>query len=316
MSAEQTAHTGQDRRDRSAALLLALLVTGLLLVLKAALAWMGGSLALWSDTGHSLADVIFLGSAWIAARIAQRPASDQMTWGYPRVGVLVGLLSAIGLVAMSALLLVESWLALLHPTPPVAWTMLVGGGAGLVANLAVGLRLQPHEAHTHQDLNLRSAWLHVLGDAATSLAVIVAALVMMWTRFWAADAIGAMLIAVVVAVSSLGIIRDAWAVLMEATPPDVHLGQVLAALQAMPGVASVHHVHVWTLTPGESALSAHVRLADAQTVADGQVLIRAMDRELAARFGIRHSTLQLEVSEEDEPGNHEHIVGQPADPSH
>ncbi len=296
---------------RPAALAAAVGVGAGLFALKVALAWWGGSLTLWSDAGHSLADVVFMGGAYMAARVASRPPSAIMTWGYPRAGVLVGLLSAVGLVALSVGLLAEAWLSWLHPTRPVVWTMIVGGGVGLVANLAVSHRVRPAEPHSHQDLNLRSAWLHLISDAATSLAVVVAGLVIWSTGFLRADALGAAAIALAMAASSVGIIRDGWAVLMEAAPAGLSLDAVAGSMAEIAGVESVHHVHLWTITPGEWALSAHVRLGSARTLQDGQAVVRAMDSELGRRYGIHHATLQIEVEDGagDDVASHEHQVG-------
>ncbi|MDA8199289.1 MAG: cation diffusion facilitator family transporter [Thermaerobacter sp.] len=296
--------------SRAAALASAVAVAVGLFALKVALAWFGGSLTLWSDAGHSLADMIFMGSAYMAARIAVRPPSPVMTWGYPRAGVLVGLLSALALVVLSLGLLTEAWLSWLHPARPVVWTMVVGGAVGLGANLAVGHRVRPHEPHGHQDLNLRSAWLHLVGDAATSLAVVVAGVAIWWTGFLRADAIGAAVIAVAMAGSSIGIVRDAWRVLMEAAPRDVSLDAVAAAMAATAGVESIHHVHLWAITPGEWALSAHVEVSTARTLRDGQAVIRTLDERLREGFGIHHATLQLEVAGDSDPRRHEHRVGQ------
>ena len=282
-----------------------------LFAVKVALAWFGGSLTLWSDAGHSLADIVFMGSAFMAARIAVRPPSPVMTWGYPRAGVLVGLLSALALVALSAGLLAEAWLSWLHPARPVVWTMVVGGAVGVGANLAVGHRVRPHGPHSRQDLNLRSAWLHLVGDAATSLAVILAGLAIWWTGFLRADAIGAAVIAVAMAASSAGIVRDAWRVLMEAAPRDLSLDAVAAAMAETNGVESIHHVHIWAITPGEWALSAHVEVSTARTLHDGLAVIRTLDERLREEFGIHHATLQIEIADDSDPRGHEHRVGLP-----
>jgi cobalt-zinc-cadmium efflux system protein len=297
-----------DPPGRPRALINALWVTVGLMVLKGALAWTGGSLALWSDAGHSLADVVFLASAAVAARVAERPPSAHMTFGYPRAGVLVGLLSAIGLVVLAIFLLADAVRSLADPTAPVLWTMVVGGGAGVVANVAVGLAVRPAGPRGQQDLNLRSAWVHLIGDAGASLAVVAAAGCIALWRFAAADAIGGAAIALVVAWTSVGIIRDAWTVLMEGVPADIRPDAVVSAMQAVPGVESVHHVHVWSITPGEAALSAHVRLDRAKTLADGQSVIRALARELETQFGIHDATLQMEVAGQDGGDTHEHVV--------
>lgn len=301
---------------RPSALLTALWVTVALLLLKSVLAWVGGSLALWSDAGHSLADVVFLASAAVAARVAERPPSAHMTFGYPRAGVLVGLLSAIGLVVLSAFLVADAVRSLSAPGAPVLWTMVVGGGSGVVANVAVGLGVRQTGPRGQQDLNLRSAWVHLIGDAGASLAVVAAAGCIALWHVTAADAVGAVAIALVVAWTSLGIVRDAWTVLMEAMPADLHLDAVVSAMAGAPGVESVHHVHVWSITPGEAALSAHVRLDPAKTLADGQSIIRALASELESRFGIHDATLQMEVAGLEETDHHEHVVRVASRPSH
>jgi cobalt-zinc-cadmium efflux system protein len=288
----------------TARLLVAAVAISGLAALKAILAITGSSLALWSDAGHSLADLITMAAAYVAARAAQRPATTSMTWGYPRAGVLVGFASGLGLWALVIWIGGDAVHALLYPTRPDVTVMLFGGGVSLIVNGVMAVLL----SHPGRDLNLRSAWLHVLGDAGGSLAVLLAALAIAWQGWGWADPVGALIIAGVVAWAAAGIVRDAWRILMEASPADVNPEAVVEAMEGCPGVESVHHLHVWSVVPGESALSAHLLVDPAASLQDGQAIAETVHRMLHRRFHIAHTTLQVETGLCDEPRHGGHAV--------
>lgn len=286
---------------RQRALMIAVAATVVLMVVKGLLGIAGQSLALLTDAGHTLGDVLFLAAAWFAARLSQRGASGGLTWGYPRAGVLVGLLSAIGLIVIAVAMVWASWQDFFHPHRPDVLAMLVGGGLGIAVNVILSVTL----THHHDDLNVRSAWIHVISDALASLAVVVAGvLIAIYDWLWT-DPLGAFVIGVVIVYSAIGIIRDAWAVLMEAAPKDLNLENIRTAIAETQGVQAVHHLHVWSLTPGQPALSAHVQLSVDCSLQDGQNVIRKVSDVLNRRFHITHSTLQIELDPNCEAPQHE-----------
>lgn len=299
MNKVDSPHSHPQARQR--ALMIAVAATVVLMVVKGLLGIAGQSLALLTDAGHTLGDVLFLAAAWFAARLSQRGASGGLTWGYPRAGVLVGLLSAIGLIVIAVAMVWASWQDFFHPHRPDALAMLVGGGLGIAVNVILSVTL----THHHDDLNVRSAWIHVISDALASLAVVVAGvLIAVYDWLWT-DPLGAFIIGVVIVYSAIGIIRDAWAVLMEAAPKDLNLDNIRTAIAETQGVQAVHHLHVWSLTPGQPALSAHVQLSVDCSLQDGQNVIRTVSDVLNRRFHITHSTLQIELDPNCEAPQHE-----------
>ena len=257
------------------------------------------SLALLSDADHMLTDVLSLGLAWYATRLAGRPATPQRTYGFHRAGILVALFNAALLVVIAGGILVEAALRLRHPVAVTPWIMWLVAAVGLAGNLfiALGLGPQAHAGHDHArgaNLNVRSAWLHVMGDAAASAGVLLAGVLIVLThRLWW-DALVSVGIAVLIARGAWGLIRQTLNVLMEGTPPGVDPGYVAAAIEADEAVLSVHHLHVWSLDGTRTALSGHLVLRDG-LLSEAQGVIARVGRSLRERFAIEHTTLQVET---------------------
>jgi cobalt-zinc-cadmium efflux system protein len=295
---------------RARQLLAACVVTLGLVVGKALLAWRGGSLALASDAAHSLADAAVLAAAYWAARLGDRAADERMTWGYLRAGVLVGFVSGLALWAIALGVGWDAVVTLEHPAHPSVSLMAAGGVLGFLVNGALALLLggrAASERDPHPDLNLRGAWLHVAGDSAASFGVVLAAVAIAWRGWGRADPAAALAIALAVAWAALGLVREAWRVLMEGSPTHLDAEHIARAITAFQGVQGVHHLHVWSVVPGQAALSAHVRVAPETTLAEGQLILRDVHAMLHQRFGIAHTTLQMEVDECEEPrhGGHD-----------
>ena len=250
------------------------------------------SLALLSDALHNLGDVLGLGLAWGAAVIARRAPTDRHTYGWRRATLLSPLANAVLLVAFSGAL---SWEALRRfgappQIPPIP--VMVVAAIGIAVNLSGAWLLRDGHGHSHaHDLNRRGAFLHLLADAAVSLAAVLAG-VGMATLGWAwLDPATALLIAVVVAVGSWRLLRDSFDAAMDAVPGSVDADEVGAFLRAQPGVAAVHHLHIWSLGANEIALTAHlVRPREDDHDAFIDATVHALDH----RFGINHATLQIE----------------------
>lgn len=248
------------------------------------------SLALLSDAGHNFADFLALLFSWYALRMAGRPADARRTFGYHRVGVLAALANAVGLVVMALAIFWEAGQRLLVPAPVQPWLMIGVAAVAVVLNGVIGLWLHEHAKH---DLNVRSAYLHMLGDAASALGVVAAGVVTAITGTVLADAIVSLLIGALVLWSSWGILREATDVLLEAAPKGVDVAAVARALGELPGVCNVHDLHVWTVASGVAACSCHL-VVPGQTVRSGQQVLREA-AELLRRFDLTHTTIQIEV---------------------
>ncbi|SBW26231.1 cation efflux protein [Candidatus Protofrankia californiensis] len=250
-----------------------------------------GSLALLADAGHMATDAAGLGLALIAAVLAQRPATEVRTFGLARMEILAAVVNAAVLFALAGYILVEAGRRLTDSPEIGTGLMLVVALVGLAAN-AVSLWVLRHGQRT--SLNVRGAYLEVLGDLLGSAAVVVAAVVIALTGFERADAVASVLVAVMILPRTWGLLREAVDVLLEATPRNVDLAAVRAHILAVPGVIGVHDLHAWTITSGLPVLSAHVVVDDATANGEqGQVLDR-LGECLADHFDVEHCTFQVE----------------------
>ncbi len=283
-----------DHRETAAArsrgvLIGTLVLTGSLLVVEVAGGLWTGSLALLADAAHMLTDVGGLALALFAIWIAARPPTPEKTYGYYRVEILAALVNALVLLVVAGAILFEAWQRILTPHEILAGPMLVVAVLGFAANLA-GAWLLHHGARA--SLNVRAAYLEVLSDALASLGVIVAGVVVLLTGWLAADPLVSAAIGVFIVPRTWGLLRQAVNVLLEGTPAHLELGEIERAIEETPGVRRVHDLHVWTLTSGREAMSAHVVVGD---LAGGERLLERLHALLHARFGVDHTTIQLET---------------------
>ncbi len=250
------------------------------------------SLALFGDAAHMLTDVLSLALAWYASRLSQRPPTPQRTYGFHRAGILAALFNAAALGLVAVIIMVEAAIRLAHPVPVIPWIMLTVAGGALAGNLAMGLRLD-HHAH-RENLNIRSAWLHAMGDALASAGVIAAGILVIGTHHFFWDALVSMGISLLVARGAWGIVSKTMNVLMEGVPRGMDSGKVAAFIEADAAVLSVHHVHLWSLDGTRCALSGHLVLRDAR-VSETETIIARISERLAG-MGIDHTTLQVETA--------------------
>jgi cobalt-zinc-cadmium efflux system protein len=251
------------------------------------------SLALISDAWHNLTDVLGLGIAWYALRQLRRPADSARTFGYHRAGILAALANSVILGVVTFNLFLEAVQRLRQPPSSAAagGVILAVASMGVVLNGAVAFVLR----RSGRDLNLRSAFLHMLGDALVSLAVVVAGAAILWTGWAWPDPVAGILVSVFILAGAWRIVRETVNILMEGTPRGLDVGEVSAAIARVPGVLGVHHLHVWSLSGDLTALSCHVVVHD-QPVSSGGLLLERIQRELHDRFGIGHATIQLETA--------------------
>jgi cobalt-zinc-cadmium efflux system protein len=276
-------------RRELAALRGALAITGVTLVAEAIGGWWTGSLALIADAGHMLIDAGALGVAWLAAWISLRPRDARRSFGYGRTQILGALANGVLLGAVSAAVGMEAVERLAVAAPSIdARPMLAIAVIGLLANIASAVLL--HRAGS-SNLNVRAALWHVIGDALGSVGAIGAALAILLFDLARADAIAALCIAVLLLVGALRLIRESVDVLLEGAPSHLDLAAITREVCALPGVASLHDLHIWTVGPGFPAMSAHVDLAAG---ADPEGVRKAVHRLLHQSYGIRHTTIQTE----------------------
>ena len=277
-----------------------MILTTIFLIAEVVGGLVSNSLTLLADAGHMFTDVGALAFSLFVVWLARQPATSSKTYGYLRWEILAALLNGAVLLAVSAGIVWEAIQRLRSPEPVQTGLMFVIGVAGLVVN-ALSARLL-HSGSSHS-LNVRAAYLHVLSDLLGCAAAIVAALFIRYKGWSVADPIASIVMTLLIVRSSWGLVRESVDVLLEATPSHIDLKQVHDSLQAVGGVESVHDLHVWTLTSGVVAMSAHALVPDA---AEHQATLEAMTRTVAA-LGIHHVTIQLEgkTLEECEP-EHSH----------
>jgi cobalt-zinc-cadmium efflux system protein len=250
-----------------------------------------GSLALLSDAGHNLTDALALGLAMFGLYLQRKPADESRTYGYHRGGVLAAFVNALMLIVLSLYLFYEAWHRLRNPNHVDESTMIVVASVGIALNLAIMWSLHRH----HEDLNIRAAWVHMMGDALGSLAIIIGAITIRYTGWLAIDPILSILIGCLIIWSARDIIRESLNVLLEGTPRGIELQKVVDAMAAVPGVVDVHDVHVWTLGSHAHALSCHA-LIDDMPPSESERILCGINEVLAQRFHIHHTTIQFEHS--------------------
>ncbi len=283
----------RDTRKIEGRFVVALALTVVILIAEVAGGLLTHSLALLSDAAHVLLDILALTLSYLALRLAARPADDRHTYGYHRFEVLAALANGSLLLLMAFGIFREAWRRFAAPEPVWAGPMLVVAVIGLAVNLVVMRVLGEHD---HDDLNVRSAWLHVLGDMLSSVGVIAAGLIILLTGWMLADPLVSVLIGLVILVGAGRVLRRALHILLEGTPEGLNPGQVAQAMREVPGVSEAHDLHIWTVSPGYVALSAHVVLEE-RCSSEGESVQAGLRALLAGRYGIQHSTIQVECAD-------------------
>ena len=267
-----------------------LALTAAFMLVELAAGFWTGSLALLADAGHMLTDAGGLALALFATWIAARPPTPAKTYGYYRAEILAALVNALILLVVAGGILLEAWRRWESPSAVLAGPMGLVAAAGLGVNVVCAWLLHHGAASS---LNVRAAYLEVLSDALSSLATLVAAGTVLVTGWTGADPLAGVFIAVLIVPRTWSLLAQAVNVLLEGTPPHLELSEIESAMCAVPGVRRVHDLHVWTLTSGREAMSAHVVVDD---VRESERLLEALHALLHARFGIDHTTVQLETA--------------------
>lgn len=250
------------------------------------------SLALLSDAGHNLSDALALGLAAYAIRVSARPASGTRTFGYYRVAILTALFNALTLVALSIWIGIEAVQSFLHPEPVGGALMIFVALVAVVMNTVIAALLAEDAKHS---LNSRAAYVHMMGDALSSFAVVVAGVVIHFTGWILADPLVSVLIAAFILYTAWDIVRDALDILLENTPKGVDAAKVVASIQSIAPIRGVHDLHIWTVGDGLNFLSCHVSLPAHFTLQQCATVIEALNQKLHDEHGIGHTTIQTEV---------------------
>lgn len=280
-------HTDQSSRHLFLALFFTLAFAGV----EAVAGWMSNSLALLGDAGHMVTDSVSLGLAAVAARLAQRPASEKHSYGFGRAEVVSALVNAVFMLAIVGGIVYSAIGRLQDPPPIKGMMVLVVAGIGLVINLVVAKILHSGE----QTLNVRGALLHVMGDLLGSVAALASGAVILLTGWTPVDPILSLFISALILLSALRLLRDAFHVVMEGVPPEIDLAKVGHSMAHVEGVRSVHDLHIWRLDSHTIALSAHVIV---DNLSKWEPVLRGLKKHLDEAYGIDHITLQPETVEE------------------
>lgn len=295
-----TAHTSRTR------LLVVIGIVSVVLIAEVIGGILTGSLALLADAGHMLSDLAGLIIALTAMTIATRPASTTATYGYRRTEVLGALANGLILCVVAVVIAIEAIGRIITPgdTEVVAGPMLLVAIVGLIANVVSMLILR---AGAQKSINLRGAYLEVFGDMLGSLAVIIAAIIIMTTGWVEADAWVSLLIAFAIVPRAALLLRDVWRVLNESTPAETNVAELRSHLLSYPEVAEVHDVHVWSITTGEHVFTAHIAVNDS-VFEDNRVseTLAGLSTCLSEHFELEHVTIQLEPREFAETEDHVH----------
>jgi cobalt-zinc-cadmium efflux system protein len=277
-------------------LLLSLAVTIVIFIAEALGGILSQSLALLSDAGHVLTDAFALGLSLIALLIMKRPSDYKATYGYQRIGLLAALINGISLVVIAIFIFIEAFDRFHTPPEINSSVMLSIAAAGFVGNLIMAWIL----GHKHHDLNMKSVWLHVLGDTVSSAGVIIAGLIIKFTGWVLADTIASGIVGCMIIIGGVRVIKEALWIFLELSPIGFNADEISEKLSKIEGVINIHDVHIWSIGHGTPAFSAHVQIHD-QKISEADTIRREIEH-LLEHTGIRHSVIQIECAECESSG--------------
>ncbi|KSV16298.1 MAG: cation transporter [Dehalococcoides mccartyi] len=282
--------TSDKQMPVSKKLKLGILFSGIILLAEFIGALVSNSLALLSDAGHVLTDVLALSLSYFALMQAKRPSNFKMTFGYHRIGVLVAILNSVSLIGIAVFIFYESFQRFQNPPEINAGLVLPVALLGLATNLTVALILH-HEQK--ENLNIKSAFWHAAGDALASVGVIISAVVIIISGNYLADIVVSIIIGLIISLGGVNIFRQGLRVILEASPKDINLNQLADSVKTIPGVKDFHHIHIWSISPEIHALSAHVLIDDCP-VSQADDIRQHIETILKESFALSHVTLQME----------------------
>ncbi|MFD1851458.1 cation diffusion facilitator family transporter [Oceanobacillus bengalensis] len=277
------------------ALMISFIIITTYMIIEAIGGFLTNSLALLSDAGHMLSDAISLGVGLLAFTLGEKVADYSKTYGYKRFEILAAVFNGVTLIIIALFIFYEAFHRFTNPPEVASTGMLVIGFIGLLVNILVAWILL-RGGDTKENLNLRAAFLHVIGDMLGSVGAVVAALVIMFFGWGWADPLASVIVALLVLVSGWRVTKDAVQVLMEGTPKNIEIKEIISIIESTPEIDSIHDLHVWSITSGQNALSCHAVVDNNLSIQECQALLRTIEHKLEHK-GIGHVTIQMESAE-------------------
>ena len=291
MSHDHThSHFSDIAKQTTSRLSLSLFLTLAFVFIEAAAGIFANSLALLTDAAHNLTDVFALGLSWFAIRLTAQPANARKTYGYHRAGILVAFINSTTLVLIALGIFYEAYQRFLNPPQVQSGILIVVGLIAVIVNLVTALMVQRGSEH---DLNLRSAFVHLMGDVLSTIGAVIAGLIIYFTNANWLDPLVSVLIGFLILYNAWGILRETVEILLESTPRDVNVKSLVNELKQIDGVLGVHDLHIWSLTQNLRTMSAHI-LTDDLHISVGADIQRQINEIVYHRYNISHATLQLE----------------------
>jgi cobalt-zinc-cadmium efflux system protein len=273
-------------------LLITIVLTGTMMIVEILGGIFTGSLALISDAGHMLTHAFALLVSFLAILYACRPATKDKSFGFYRAEILAALLNGITLLVITGFILWEAYKRILTPRPIAAKEMIIIGVAGLLVNIATALLLWKA---SKESLNVRSAFIHMLGDTGSSVGVVIGAFIIYFTGFYIIDPIFSIIIAILILIWSISLIRDSVRILMESTPKNINVGELKAGVIVQNAkVKDIHDLHVWEITSNMYCMTAHMVIED-MNVSQTQQLLDKISQYLLEKYNIQHPIIQFET---------------------
>jgi cobalt-zinc-cadmium efflux system protein len=269
---------------------LSLGITLVFVFVELAAGVLANSLALLTDAAHNFTDVMALALSWWALRLATQPSHARKTFGYHRAGILVALVNSTSLVLIALGIFYEAYRRFLNPPEVQAGLMVIVASLAVIVNLVTALLVKPGSQH---DLNMRSAFMHLMGDVLSTLGAVIAGVIIYFTHIYWIDALASVLIGFLILSNAWGIVREAVEILMEATPPDIDVDALLVDMRSVAGVDGVHDLHVWSINQSMRTLSAHILTKDV-SISQGANIQADLADMLTQKYRVAHATLQLE----------------------
>jgi cobalt-zinc-cadmium efflux system protein len=283
-------HFGEVASQTTKRLALSLGLTAVFVIVEIIAGLWGNSLALLTDAAHNFTDVIALGLSWYALRLALKPAHAEKTFGYHRAGILAALVNSTTLVVIALGIFYEAWQRFTNP-PEINTSILIGvGSIAFLINLGTAFLVKQGSEH---DLNLRSAFLHLMGDVLSTLGAVIAGVIILFTNWNWLDPLVSVLIGILILYNAWGIIRQTINILLESTPENVDIQNLVKDIRQVDGVHDIHDLHVWSINENLRMLSAHV-VTNNISISEGAVIQQKVNELLAHEYNIQHATLQLE----------------------
>lgn len=283
-------HFGDIAKQTTSRLALSLVLTLAFVFVEAIAGIFANSLALLTDAAHNLTDVIALGLSWYAIRLTAQPASGRKTYGYHRAGILVALINSTTLVVISLGIFYEAYRRFINPPDVQSGILVIVGLIAVVINLVTALLVRKGSEH---DLNIRSAFVHLMGDVLSTVGAVIAGVIIYFTNANWLDPLVSVLIGFLILYNAWGILRDSGDILLEATPRDIDISRLVHDVLQIKGVLGVHDLHIWSLTQNLRAMSAHILTEDVP-ISAGLSIQRQINEIVFHRYNIAHATLQLE----------------------